>query len=136
VVEPTGCPLNVKCTLPCPPNAMCAQPAVPDVLLLTDADNGRTVTVATGTRVSVQLASTYWTFDPPGNQTVLVALGTQSNAPCAQKTVPGSGCGTATITYAAEASGSAVIAAHRTSCGEAMPCNSSQSSFGVTVVVS
>jgi hypothetical protein len=128
----------MKCTLPCPDpgtDAMCAQPATGDVLLITDADNGKTVTVAAGSQVSVQLASTYWTFDAPSNPAVLAAQGPQQTAPCAAKTFPGSGCGMATVTYAAAAPGTAVVAAHRTTCGEAMLCTSDQSGFRVTVVV-
>jgi hypothetical protein len=114
---------------------MCAQPAPGDVLVITDADNGKTVTVTVGNRVSVQLASTYWTFDAPSNPAVLAAQGPQETAPCAAKTLPGSGCGVATVTYAAASSGTAVVAAHRTTCGEAMLCSSDQSGFRVTVVV-
>lgn len=145
--EVTRCPLNMKCTLPCPdlgtctpspacpPNAMCAQPAVGDALVLTDADNGRTVTIAPGGRVVVQLGSTYWTFDAPSNPSVLAAQGAQQTASCPVKGLPGSGCGTATVTYAAAASGTAVVSAQRTTCGEAMLCPSGQGSFRVTVVV-
>ena len=145
--EPANCPMNRKCTLPCPdpgsctpaatcpPNAMCAQPLSGDVLVITDADNGKTVTVARDSRISVQLASTYWTFDPASNPAVLAAQGPQQTSPCAAKTFPGSGCGVATVTYAAAASGTAVLAAHRSTCGEAMLCSSDQSSFRVTVVV-
>ena len=119
----------------CPPNAMCAQPLSGDVLVITDADNGKTVTVARDSRVSVQLASTYWTFDPASNPAVLAAQGPQQTSPCAAKTFPGSGCGVATVTYAAAASGTAVVAAHRSTCGEAMLCNADQSGFRVTVRV-
>jgi hypothetical protein len=107
---------------------MCAQPLSGDVLVITDADNGKTVTVARDSRVSVQLASTYWTFDPPSNPAVLPAQGPQQTSPCAAKTFPGSGCGVAT-------SGTAVVAAHRSTCGEAMLCTTDQSAFRVTVVV-
>jgi hypothetical protein len=146
-VEPANCPMNMKCTLPCPdpgsctpaptcpPNAMCAQPLSGDVLVITDADNGKTVTVAAASRVSVQLSSTYWTFDPVSNPAVLAAEGPQQTSPCAAKTFPGSGCGIAAVTYAATASGTAVVTAHRSTCGEAMLCTPNQSGFRVTVVV-
>jgi len=132
-VEVPTCPLNMKCTLPC--SDSCGQAATGAVRMLTDADNGRTITVAAGNRISVQLGSTYWTFETPSNTAVLAALGTQQMAPCAAKTLPGSGCGTATMTYAAEAAGTAVVVAQRTSCGEAMLCSAGQSGFRVTVVV-
>jgi len=106
-----------------------------DVLVITDADNGKTVTVAAASRVSVQLSSTYWTFDPVSNPAVLAAEGPQQTSPCAAKTFPGSGCGIAAVTYAATASGTAVVTAHRSTCGEAMLCTPSQSGFRVTVVV-
>jgi hypothetical protein len=114
---------------------MCAQPLSGDALVITDADNGKTVTVAAASRVSVQLASTYWTFDPVSNPAVLAAQGPQQTSPCAAKTFPGSGCGIATVTYAAAASGTAVVTAHRSTCGEAMLCTPDQSGFRVTVVV-
>jgi hypothetical protein len=39
------------------------------------------------------------------------------------------------VTYAATASGTAVVTAHRSTCGEAMLCTPNQSGFRVTVVV-
>jgi hypothetical protein len=125
----------MKCTMPCPDPGSCT-PATGVVLMITDADNGKTVTVAAGSRVSVQLASTYWTIDGSSNPAVLAAQGPQETAPCAARTLPGSGCGMATVSYAALSSGTAVVAAHRTTCGEAMVCDSGQSGFRVTVVVS
>jgi len=144
----TACPLNAECPLPicpdtgscspaptCPPNAMCVPPKPPDVLQLNDAANGTTVTIAFGGRIQVSLASTYWMFDPPSNPAVLAVQGPPQVAPCPYKTVPGSGCGTATMTFLAEAAGTATISAHRTSCGEAMACTGAQGSFKVSVVV-
>jgi hypothetical protein len=131
--EQPPCPLDVKCTtMPCD---SCAQPGVGGARVITDADNGKTVTIARGTWLSVQLRSTYWTIHPASDTGVLVAQGPQRNVACAPKSLPGSGCGMATVTFAAQAPGTAVVAAQRTSCGEAMLCAPDQSGFRVTVVV-
>src|SRR5262249_35138126 len=42
---------------------------------VTDADNGRTVTVAPGDRLTVTLGSTYWTFSGSSNAAVLRQVG-------------------------------------------------------------
>jgi hypothetical protein len=105
------------------------------MLQLDDSSNGTSVTIAAGGRIQISLASTYWTFDPPSNPAVLAVQGPAQVTACPYKTVPGSGCGTATMTFAAEAAGTATISAHRTSCGEAMLCTGDQGSFKVTVFV-
>jgi len=106
------------------------------VRTLDDSANGTTVTISPGERFQVTLASTYWTFDPPSNATVLVPQGGQQTSPGSScPPYPGSGCGTATQVYTAEARGTAVVSAHRTSCGEALRCTGSQGSFTLTVVV-
>jgi hypothetical protein len=101
-----------------------------------DASNGKALTIHTGDTVTVVLANTYWTIDT-GAGTVLKAVGAQANA--AGHPGPGcyggSGCGTATRTFAAVAAGTANLTAHRTTCGEALQCSADQKSFRVSVTV-
>jgi hypothetical protein len=126
----TACPLNAMCVPPVPPEGPPAE------LQLNDSSNGTSVTIAAGGRIQISLASTYWTFDPSSNPAVLAVQGPQQVTPCPiNTTVPGSGCGTATMTFVAEGAGTATLSAHRTSCGEAMLCTGDQGSFKVTVVV-
>ena len=129
---------TTTCSSLCPPNAMCVAPNGSGVPTLGDSANGTTVTISPGERFQVTLGSTYWTFDPPSSATVLVPQGSQQTSPGPSSSCPpypGSGCGTATQVYTAEAQGTAVVSAHRTSCGEALRCTGSQGSFKLTVVV-
>jgi hypothetical protein len=100
-----------------------------------DADNGKTVTARVGDRIEVRLASTYWTFASSSNPQVLKALGRVEVSP-QPSCVPGGGCGTATATFDVVGAGSAVVAASRTSCGEAMGCTGDQGSFRLMVLAS
>jgi hypothetical protein len=112
-----------------------AAPA-PTTVSLSDQDSGRTVEVANGGTVTVVLHSTYWSFDPPSNGSVLQVSSAPTVAPAPPgQCVPGAGCGTVTVRYRAVGHGSAVIAANRTSCGEAMRCSPAQGTYRVTVVV-
>ncbi len=133
---PPPCPDTDSCTIPtCPPNAMCAVPKAAAIFMIGDSANGTTVTVSVGDRLQVSLASTYWSFDPVSNPGVLGLQAPPQTVPCPTRTIPGSGCGTVTVTYAATASGTSVVAAHRESCGEALRCTGSEGTFTVTVVV-
>jgi len=101
---------------------------------VSDADNGKTVTVAVGDRVIVTLHSTYWQIDAGSDPAVLRKDGATAYAPSGD-CVPGGGCGTATASFTALASGHARVAASRTSCGEAMGCTGGAGSFFVDVNV-
>jgi hypothetical protein len=103
------------------------------VLLVTDAQDRRTVTARVGDVVRVQLGSTYWRFDAVTGP-VLRPAGAPAFAP-GPSCVPGGGCGTITQTYRARATGTAHVTASRTTCGEALRCAPSQRSYAVTVVV-
>jgi hypothetical protein len=103
--------------------------------VLTDADNGRSVTVPVGTRVTLVLASTYWTVDPTAGGSVLRSDGPPVTDPRFAHCVPGQGCGTVTATYTAVATGTAVVSASRTVCGEALACSAAQRSYRVAVTV-
>lgn|GEM_PF-1834800 len=119
----------------CPPGAMCVPPPGHTVTVGEGA-NGSTVTLARGDRLQVVLHSTYWQFAPVSNPAVLAVDGGSQTGPGTNcPSFPGSGCGTVTQTYTAAHAGTAGVTASRTSCGEAMGCPPSESSFKVTVHV-
>jgi hypothetical protein len=97
--------------------------------------NGTSVRLATGDRLVVVLHSTYWQLPEPHSGIVVV-----TSAPVAKPTpncsrIPGSGCGTATATYAVRAAGSTTLAAHRDSCGEALRCVGTDGDWSIKVDV-
>jgi hypothetical protein len=102
---------------------------------LTDADNGRTVAVTQGTRITVTLGSTYWVFAALSDNGVLRQQGEVSYSP-APGCVPGGGCGTVALTVVAVGAGEEDVVASRTSCGEALRCTGNQGSYRTTVTVS
>ena len=104
----------------------------PQRVVVTEHDNGHVVTVRQGTRIEVDLHSTYWTLQPPSGP--LSPDGTPSVQP-SHCTVPGSGCGTVVATYVAQSAGTAQLHAHRDSCGEALRCTGSAGDWHFTVVV-
>src|SRR5262249_4248964 len=75
----------------------------------TEADNGKTVSAKVGEQVNVVLGSTYWTFGPVSNASVLKLNGAPAIAPTLRGCVPGGGCGTVTASYDAIAPGTAVV---------------------------
>lgn len=120
----------------CPPNAMCVPPPTPAPVILGDSVNGTTVHVTVGTRIEVELGSTYWSFNPPSNPSVLRPAPHIAPLPMVMcPMIPGTGCGTAAQDYIAEAAGTSVISASRVSCGEALRCTGTEGDFSVTVVV-
>jgi len=105
----------------------------------TERDNGRTITVHRNDRLVVRLDSTYWTFVRP-KTTVLHEVGTPQTTASPLGTGPGhctagTGCGRVTVTYDAIGPGHAMIAAHRTSCGEAIRCVGDAGTYRLTVKV-
>jgi hypothetical protein len=102
--------------------------------LLSDTDNGHTVTVSRGTSVRLVLHSTYWTLRGSSTPSVVAVSGppTYASRPGG---VPGSGTGTVTETLRALAPGRAKLSASRLSCGEALRCRPDQGSYSVTIVV-
>jgi hypothetical protein len=103
-----------------------------------DADNGRTITLHTGDRLTVRLASTYWQFSTNTSSTALKLAATPITAatpPGTAHCYPGMGCGTVTATFQAVAGGKATIAASRTTCGEAMRCTGNAGAYQLTVMV-
>lgn len=105
------------------------------VVQVADARDGGTVALHVGQRLRVVLHSTYWEFKPASNATVLHLVAAPVVAPkggC----VPGQGCGTVTALYVARRTGTVVVKAARTSCGEAMGCTGGAGGYTLTVVVS
>src|SRR5262249_28849687 len=100
---------------------------------VTDADNGRTVTVAPGDRLTVTLGSTYWTFSGSSNAAVLRQVGQPVASP--GTCPPGGGGGQVSGTFTAVQAGRADVTASRSSCGEALSCTGGAGSYRVTVVV-
>src|SRR5581483_8550966 len=95
--------------------------------------NGSTVTLARGDRLQVVLHSTYWQFAPVSNPAVLaVDGGSQTDPGTNCPSFPASGCAPVTQTYTAARASSAGVSASRTSCGEAMGCPPSKSSFNAS----
>jgi hypothetical protein len=104
-------------------------------LTVGDDDNGRSVTLARGGRLTVVLGSTYWTFQGSSNPSVLRPRGSSQTKP-GSGCPPGGGCGAVSLDFEAVAAGQADVTASRSSCGEAMACTGGRGSFRVTVVVS
>jgi len=92
------------------------------------------VSVRTGERVTVELASTYWMIAGSSNPAVL-RQASQAQVRPSGNCVPGGGCGAASAAFDAVAPGTAMISASRNSCGEAMACSPAQSVCRVTVQV-
>ena len=97
--------------------------------------DGRTLTLRRGQHLVVVLHSTYWEFAPSSNPGVLRAAGAPKTVPHPSGCVPGEGCGTVTAVYVARRRGAAVVAASRTSCGEALRCSADAGSYVLHVRV-
>jgi len=100
----------------------------------TDGDNGKTIAIHVGQAIRVNLASTYWQFQPVSSSAVLALSGTPRITPT-HTCVPGEGCGSAIATYTAAAVGTATIIATRSSCGEAQGCTPASGTFTLHVTV-
>lgn len=107
----------------------------PGVIEVSDSDNGRTVRAVRGDAVIVVLHSTYWSMLPASASALLEPLGSPVVAPQLQGCVPGQGCGTVTARYRAVSAGHAELAAHRSTCGEALRCTPGQTSWQVTIAI-
>lgn len=101
-----------------------------------ETDNGHTITLAVGDVVVVELHNTYWQFAPVPQSAALKLTGPSSVVPSQTRScVPGQGCGTVRESFQATSPGRAVIAASRTSCGEARRCTGTEGAYSVSVVV-
>jgi hypothetical protein len=137
---PTASPVTIKVRTQGSPASTSAGSPTPSpaggTLTLSDQANGTTITVHPGDEVQVMLASTYWIIGSPSNQTVLVPQGPeQTSRGTSCPPIPGTGCGTASRTFLAQAAGTSLLSADRAACGEARPCTGTQGSWQATVVV-
>jgi hypothetical protein len=107
----------------------------PAAVTVGEKGNGSTVTLVTGQRLRIVLASTYWQLQDSSDLGVLRAEGQPRINPQPTECVPGAGCGTASATYLAVSPGQADVKATRTSCGEAMACTGTEGLFTLHVIV-
>ncbi len=115
-----------------------ARPVKPAAATVTvdEAAKGSIVRLRPGDHLEVVLHSTYWQFNRPTRPRVISADGPAVFGPGeACPPYPGSGCGTVTVRYTAHRPGSAVISAHRDSCGEAVRCRPEARDWSVRVNV-
>ena len=109
-------------------------PAPVPTTVITNANNGQTVTVRAGTPISLVLDSTYWKSDGSSNPAAVAVTGAPVYHPL-NGGIPGLGTGTVTVALEAVAPGHSVLSASRTVCGEALACRLSEQHFSVTVLV-
>ena len=105
-------------------------------LVVSEQSTGTTQLLRVGQELRVELHSTYWVLAEPTDTRVLqpeTPPTTATGVSC--PAFPGSGCGTVIATYVARHDGTAVLAAHRTTCGEALRCTGSDGDWNVTVHV-
>jgi hypothetical protein len=105
---------------------------------LGEGSNNQTINVYIGEEVKVSLNSTYWTFKGSSDSAILTQQGQAQTSldPNVVRCIAGSGCGILSLSFKAERSGTAVISATRTTCGEALLCTTdAQKSYKVTIVI-
>lgn len=103
-------------------------------LTSTYRDNGRTVSIRRGDRLTVQLDSTYWTINGSSDPNVVQQQSDTTKSP-APGCVPGGGCGTTAANFVGLTPGQAEITATRLICGEALRCSTSAGSYRLNVKV-
>jgi len=106
---------------------------------ISEAENGKTISVKSGTAVTIELQSTFWDGTKTKN---LVQVKPSEIAPIAPSPTaavgcqhPGSGCGTITWFYKVKKKGLATFTATRSSCGEVLQCTPENSNFKVKFLV-
>lgn len=100
------------------------------------AASGKTVHVKVGDRIALILGSQYWIIRGSSAPAVVHQEGhTTTLPPSPQSCPPGVGCRPLRAIFAAQTPGTAVITAHRTTCGEAIRCVGSQGHYRLTVIV-
>jgi len=105
--------------------------SVPVVRTIGRSAAGTTVHLAPNDTLVVKLTGPYWTFNPPPKNGTLRPLGAPKDAGCQ----PEFGCQSTTASYRASATGTVVLSASRSQCGEALNCTGGDGNFRVTVVV-
>lgn len=97
--------------------------------------NGTTITLRLRQRLVVTLHNTYWQLTPPNANVLQVARAPNATPDPGCTSIPGTGCGTVTAEYVARGAGTAVVSAHRDSCGEALRCTGTAGDWHATVVI-
>jgi hypothetical protein len=110
-------------------------PQPPRLFTEHDRANGTTLRVAVGDKIVLVLGSSYWNFAGSSAPGVVRQIGPVRLVHTTQTCVPGGGCQPKRALYKALSRGTAVITAHRLSCGEALRCTGSRGHFRLTVVV-
>jgi len=106
------------------------------LLVERDRSDGTTIHVRVGTRIALILASQYWMIHGSSAPAVLRQAGPVRLLPPPRGGCPpGVGCRPQRVLFAARTPGTAIITAHRNSCGEARRCVGSQGHFRLTVIV-
>jgi hypothetical protein len=123
-------------TPPGPPETGPAPPGTAGTVLADEHLNGRTVAVAVGQRLELDLHSTYWVVAGSQEPALLSQDGpTRTTVPAPGSCLPGAGCGLLRTTFTALRPGTATLTASRTSCGEALRCTGDQGSYRLTVTI-
>src|ERR1700680_110229 len=117
------------------PPVATTSPRTAVAITASDAENGHTISVRVGDRLTVILHSTYWSVAGSSNAHVMAPDGGPTVSPRPSGCVPGQGCGTVTAAFDAIAVGTSEITAARTTCGEALRCTGSAGSYRLSVVV-
>jgi len=109
----------------------------PQVIAVHDNVNGKTISARVGDTVELTLSSSYWDVAGSSAPRVLrqdgsaVLLPRPSDCPA----IPGLGCVPIRVQFTALTSGSALVKASRTTCGEALRCVKQPTHFTLTVIV-
>jgi hypothetical protein len=109
----------------------------PMVIVVHDNANGKAVSARAGDRIELILSSSYWHVTGSSAPSVLrqdgppVLLSRPSSCPA----IPGLGCNPVRTEFTALTDGKAVITASRSTCGEALRCQSDKTRFTVNVIV-
>jgi hypothetical protein len=106
----------------------------PASVTIAEAQNGQTVDVQVGARITLQLHSTYWQIAGSSDTGVVKPLSAPTAVP-SPGCYPGMGCGTVAQDFQAVRAGEADIMASRGSCGEARRCVGSEGVYRVTIAV-
>jgi hypothetical protein len=101
-----------------------------------EAANQTTVHLKLGDRLVVTLHSTYWEVTTPPRRLLEHRSGPTVTRGTGCAAIPGTGCGTVTVSYAAKSVGSVEVAAHRAACGEALRCTGGNGVWWVRVDIS
>jgi uncharacterized protein YceK len=109
----------------------------PGVVTVTDADNGRTLSLQVGERLRVTLDSPFWTFQPVTASAVLRTDATALVSPTSTCPPPmgSAACGGQSASYTATGPGRTFVLATRVVCGEAARCTGPAGRFEITLTV-